>query len=674
MKHNFSRILAAAVVLSAACAWGQTIGSAGNYSIVEALSLKKRPQDSWARSIAFKDRIVAAEPGRAQRLDRRTYLPLELENAGTAWIREDLFPPFEALPAGMEFAFGGTVDQFNRRYYIIVDSAYQIEALPTQEERWIDALANPPAPPAPEQEEGLLAESGDLPVPEEDGGETAVPLAEEDPMDALAQEVAETIPDVPEVPEEDVAAATDAVNDGAEDFDFDALLAGDADGAESDAAAPIPDDEGLVDFAEATETAEEAAAEPEAAAETEPAVGEEVAADAPEAPAEDWEDAFADRQDVALEDVAGEAESADAAAEELADAADALAEDWENAFPETEEPAGEPEASVDAAESAPEEAEEAAVPEMLADGLDAETEPLVVEEEVAAEETGLPEEDFAELVPEPLTSVPEAADSYHVAPMDDAEPITLVPLVSLEPTKAELAAQEERRREAARQEAIRQKEAERQAKIEAKRQREEEARRAKADAAALKKAQAEAREALERERKEAEEARRAEEKRLREEEARALAAMEAREAQEREAIAQAAAREALQKEYDELASRVEAQKADLAERSRMAQEVIAAEVAAREEAERSAREDAERQEELRAGKERLEADLAEVAQQQAEVEARLAAEQAAREEAERLAREESVYAMMSFIPVSPYWFSRRLFRKRTPLLRLRRNV
>ena len=125
----------AAVLLCAAGAWGQAAssGMAGTYANVEAATLKKRPQDAWARSIAFKDQIVAGEAGKSQRLDRRTYIPLELKSAGTAWVREDLYGPFAALPADTEFTFGGTVDQFNRRYYLILDAAYQVETLPTQE-------------------------------------------------------------------------------------------------------------------------------------------------------------------------------------------------------------------------------------------------------------------------------------------------------------------------------------------------------------------------------------------------------------------------------------------------------------------------------------------------------------------------------------------------------------
>ena len=90
----------AAVLLCAAGAGGQAAssGMAGTYANVEAGALKKRPQDAWARSIAFKDQIVAGEAGKTQRLDRRTYVPLELKSAGTAWIREDLYAPFAALP------------------------------------------------------------------------------------------------------------------------------------------------------------------------------------------------------------------------------------------------------------------------------------------------------------------------------------------------------------------------------------------------------------------------------------------------------------------------------------------------------------------------------------------------------------------------------------------------
>ena len=157
-------IFLSAALAVVSCAWGQlaSSGMAGTYADFEAASLRKRPQDAWARSIAFRDEITATDAAKPQRLDRRMYIPIELKTAGTAWVREDLSAPFLALPSDTEFTFGGTVDQFNRRYYLILDAAYQVETLPTQEERWTDVLANPPVPPAPDF---LADDTGDLPEP-----------------------------------------------------------------------------------------------------------------------------------------------------------------------------------------------------------------------------------------------------------------------------------------------------------------------------------------------------------------------------------------------------------------------------------------------------------------------------------------------------------------------------
>ena len=611
MKNQSTGFLFAAALLAAGCAWGQmgSSGMSGTYTQFEAATLKKSPHHAWARSIAFLDEITAipSPSDKPQRLDRRMYYPLELKTAGTAWIREDRYDQFQALPLDTPFTFGGTVDQFSRRYYLILDAAFQVEVLPTQEERWLDVLANPPRPPAPDILPDETAADLPPPVPAVDEPE-AEPLADTPSWSKVMTDIVgitDNTPPEPPVPE-DVPAET-----------------GEA------AASDVPD-----------LPSGDTPAEPELEAEAAPSVDDMFAGIEDLFPAEptDASPSVAEAED------AGD-DTGDPQAPEEAYAVPIEVEDASVAFVDVQE------LETDSLPARPEEPVE--------DALAAEIEPLVLEEEPAsnpesgmtasaepsdsAEDAGTPGE------PAQPESVPVAelafedtdSGSYHVEPMGDTAPIAIVPLVSLQPTKAELEVQEARRREAEREEAIRRKEAERQARIEAKRQREEEAKRQKAEAVARKKAEAEARAELERTRREAEAARKAEEKRLREEEAVALAAMEAREEQERETAARIAAREATQQERDDLAARIEAEKAAIAERFRMVQEVTAAEQAAREEAERLAREENERQEALLAEKARMEAELAALAEQEREMNDRLAAEQAAREEAERLAREET---------------------------------
>ena len=61
-----------------------------SYTKVEAASLVTSPQNSWARAILFADELVQAPAGRAQRLDRKNYLPMRLKVAGTVWVPEYL--------------------------------------------------------------------------------------------------------------------------------------------------------------------------------------------------------------------------------------------------------------------------------------------------------------------------------------------------------------------------------------------------------------------------------------------------------------------------------------------------------------------------------------------------------------------------------------------------------
>ena len=114
-----------------------------SYTKVEAGSLVTSPQNSWARAILFADELVQAPAGRAQRLDRKNYLPMRLKVAGTVWVPEALAPKFQALVVGNTYSFAGTVDQISRRYYIIVDACYVLQTAADMTQRWTDML-NPP--------------------------------------------------------------------------------------------------------------------------------------------------------------------------------------------------------------------------------------------------------------------------------------------------------------------------------------------------------------------------------------------------------------------------------------------------------------------------------------------------------------------------------------------------
>ena len=595
MKNQSTGLLWAMVLLSAGCAWGQmaSSGMSGTYTQFEALTLKKSPHHAWARSIAFRDELSGTPAGKPQRLDRRTYIPLELKTAGTAWIREDRIDQFLALPPDTPFTFGGTVDQFNRRYYLILDAAFQVETLPSQEERWTDVLANPPTPPAPDILPDETA-AADLPEPPPSDDGPAEPISGESPSwSEVMTDIVGITDDTPPSP-----PVIEAVPDEYADV----------------ATLDVPEYAG-----------ESAAAAPEAPLEETLSGLEDLFDDEPAATARDETVETADLpEDTSVPD-ADDFDFPPALPIEVAEVPPAVEDVQEfDAGAGT----GIPEESPAIADAGDEEPPAAGVPD---------AEPEAGDTALAAADDDTP----AAADDDALAAADDTSDSYHVEPMGDSAPVAIVPLVSLKPTKAELADQEARSREAAREDAIRQKEAERQAQIEAKRQREAEAKRQKAEAAARKKAEAEARAELERTRREAEAARKAEEKRLREEEAAAIAAMEAREAQERETAARIAAREATQKERDALAARIESEKAAIAERARMAREVTAAEQAIREEAERLAREETERQEALLAEKAQMEAELAALAEQEREMTARIAAEQAAREKAERVAREET---------------------------------
>jgi len=119
--------------------------SSDSYVKVEASSLVRTPQNSWARAILFSDVLIERPAGRVKRLDRKNYLPMKLKDAGTTWVKEDLALKFQKLETGKTYSFAGTVDQISRRYYVIVDACYIIQTAENMDEQWTDMLNPDPS-------------------------------------------------------------------------------------------------------------------------------------------------------------------------------------------------------------------------------------------------------------------------------------------------------------------------------------------------------------------------------------------------------------------------------------------------------------------------------------------------------------------------------------------------
>lgn len=114
-----------------------------SYVKIDAASLVSTPQSAWARAILFSDAMETPPAGRVQRLDRKNYLSMKLKSAGTVWVPEDLASKFQVLQAGNTYSFAGTVDQISRRYYVIVDACYRIQTVDDMNEQWTDMLNAP---------------------------------------------------------------------------------------------------------------------------------------------------------------------------------------------------------------------------------------------------------------------------------------------------------------------------------------------------------------------------------------------------------------------------------------------------------------------------------------------------------------------------------------------------
>lgn len=140
MNHMKWALAVAAGIVAGSLSWAVAAGAPDSYVKIEASSLLRTPQNAWARAILFSDTLDALPGKRARRLDRKTYLPMRLKAAGTVWVPEDLAPKFAALEEGTTYSFAGTVDQISRRYYVIVDACYTVQTTTDMTEYWTDML------------------------------------------------------------------------------------------------------------------------------------------------------------------------------------------------------------------------------------------------------------------------------------------------------------------------------------------------------------------------------------------------------------------------------------------------------------------------------------------------------------------------------------------------------
>ncbi len=123
-KIAWMSVVVAAVAATAGVAWGR---GRVDYSEVTAESLVTSPQASWARAILFTDEVVAPPSSNWKRLDRKNYAGMQLRTVGTVWIPEGKVSAFEGVQPGRLYSFGGTVDQFSRRYYVILDAVFELQ-------------------------------------------------------------------------------------------------------------------------------------------------------------------------------------------------------------------------------------------------------------------------------------------------------------------------------------------------------------------------------------------------------------------------------------------------------------------------------------------------------------------------------------------------------------------
>ena len=87
---------------------------------VEASALMLTPQIAMDRAVLFSDVLESPPDGTPRRFDGVSYLPMRLKEAGTVWVPEDRAGEFKTLVVGDVHLFEGTVDQFSRRFHVLV--------------------------------------------------------------------------------------------------------------------------------------------------------------------------------------------------------------------------------------------------------------------------------------------------------------------------------------------------------------------------------------------------------------------------------------------------------------------------------------------------------------------------------------------------------------------------
>ena len=84
--HFVASLFTSAVL---AAAWPASAArDPGALLTLDASTLLSRPQTAWARAIRFDDTLSEGPGERAQKLDRKFYYPVQLAEAGTAWVPE----------------------------------------------------------------------------------------------------------------------------------------------------------------------------------------------------------------------------------------------------------------------------------------------------------------------------------------------------------------------------------------------------------------------------------------------------------------------------------------------------------------------------------------------------------------------------------------------------------
>ena len=137
---NLRLAMVTGLAAGAVACWAASPPGLDAYVAVETDSLAANPGNSWARAILFADTLVGPPSGFAKRLGDSTCRPMKLKTLGTAWVPNELNREFQRLKVGETYHFAGTVNHTSRRFFVVVDACYALQASKDGGERWIDAL------------------------------------------------------------------------------------------------------------------------------------------------------------------------------------------------------------------------------------------------------------------------------------------------------------------------------------------------------------------------------------------------------------------------------------------------------------------------------------------------------------------------------------------------------